>query len=333
MPTLHDVAKEAGVSITTVSRVINGTYVDKVSDKTRKRVLQIAREMNYQPNIAARALRNKSTFQIGLVVSNIDLSFTASIVEGVQEIAMASNYSCLLYITRGHLELERNSFRALARKKVDGIIWVPDQHQSIDPTRYVYDIPMVQLLTKRVDGISSVLVDQEKGANMATKHLLSLGHTSILHLRSDGVHGLQRCQGYLQAMSEAHVDTPMVVPYEGGFDGSFVAVKELLESGAQPTAIMAATDMAAWGAIKAANEMMLRVPEDISISGYDDIVVARYISPPLTTIAQPKRLLGRVAMQQLMHCIERGDESTKDTIIEPELVERASTASVTRSVR
>jgi LacI family transcriptional regulator len=324
MVTIQDIANKAQVSAMTVSRVITGSAPEKVSAATRARVLKIAEELGYTPNIAARALRAKCSFLFGLVVSGIDHSFTASIVEGIQEVAMSKDYSCLLYITRGNTELEIRSLEALVAKQADGIIWVPNKQIPVCIPKLSQRVKIVQLLNKEVDHLPAVLVDQVRGQYLATSYLTQLGHRYIGYVMKNDRHSRDRLIGHRQALADAGIYSSPVINLENDWSGQVDAIRLFLTENPQITAIAASTDMLAWCAIQAAGHLGRRIPDDLSITGFDNIELATQVIPALTSVDQPKKNLGQVAMQVLTRYIQ--GEEVEDVTMQTQLVVRNTTA-------
>lgn len=337
MVSLKDVAKEAGVSVCTVSRVINNTYQQRVSDATRKRVLAAIKRLNYEPNVSARALARKQTFLLGVVVSSLAASFMAEIVQGIQDEADKSDYSLLFYSTGDSVTKEKAGFEALRRKRVDGIIYMPGASSfcsSREGIEYLNDlihrgIKIVQLCSNHPQVNSPyVLVNNEAGGYMATKHLLELGHTRIAHFHEQRTReGQERFQGYRLALEVAGVSLlpELVVPCHYDWQSGYEAMEKLLDSHNPPTAVFACDDMSAWGAMQAVLDRGLRVPEDVAVVGYDDLAIAKFMPAALTTVHQPKADLGAAAVRLLLKQIEQKDVSS--VVIQPELVVRQSCGS------
>ena len=324
---MKDIARRAGVSVVTVSRVLNGKYPNKVSDETRRRVLQIVEELGYRPNISARALRERRTYQIALVTPSIDVSFIAEVVQGIQDVAMDLGYSCLVYVTKSQPALECRIFRAIAGKNVDGVIWLPGPTREKEVDRAARALPLVQILYKELDDVPAVLVDQVQGAYAATWHLLSLGHRRIGNLAGNDRHGRQRLAGYYKALEEAGI-----APEEGwvrfvptSWDGARAEAQGLLSLPNRPTAVLCYSDVVASGVLRSARENRIVVPDELSVIGFDDVDFSRYLDIPLTTVAQPKHELGELAITTLLRRIE--GEAIEDRVLIPRLVVRASTIS------
>jgi LacI family transcriptional regulator len=328
MVTIQDIANKAQVSAMTVSRVITGSAPEKVSAATRARVLEIAAELGYKPNIAARALRSGCSLLFGLVVSSIDHSFTASIVEGIQEVAMSKDYSCLLYITRGKPELEIRALEALVAKQADGIIWVPNKQIPICIPQLSKRTTIIQLLNKEVDHLPAVLVDQVRGQYLASTHLTQLGHRHIGYVMKSDRHSRERLVGHRQALAEASIHYSPVINLEGDWLSQVAAMRLFLEQNPLMTAIAASTDMLAWCVIQAAGQLGRRIPDDLSITGFDNIELATQVIPALTSIDQPKKELGQIAMQVLTRSIQ--GEQVNDVTMQTQLVVRNTTACIGR---
>lgn len=330
--TIKDVAKQAGVSVCTVSRVLNDTYRNKVSAETRKRVLEVAQELGYRPSIIARGLKGKTTNLVGLVVPDIAASFLANTLMGIQSVAEDYGYSILIYTTMGKIEKDLEYLRILKEKRVDGILWLPLNQEIDDLFLEVAQSTKLLQIYNHLEGFQapSLLVNQFKGGFMATEHLLNKGHTRIAHFTAWCVtdnHGAQRLAGYKEALQKHGIDPEQQFIHESGysFEGGFESTQQMLQLpvAKRPTAIFAAADMAAWGAINCLKQAGLRVPEDIAVIGYDNLYISDKIDPPLTTISQPKEKLGKIAMDALLRAIE--GETISSMLFEPELVVRSST--------
>lgn len=331
--TIKDVAREAGVSVCTVSRVLNNTYKNKVSEQTRKRVLEVSEELGYRPSLIARGLKGKTTNLVGLVVPDIAASFLANTLMGIQSIAEECSYSILVYTTMSNTAKDVEYLRILKEKRVDGILWLP-LNQKIDEVfaEVAAETKLLQIYNQ-LEGVNApaFLVDQFKGGYLATEYLIKLGHTKIAHFSADAnvldCHGVQRLAGYKKALIDNGIDPSTQLVLEAGYswESGYEAAKVLLNLpySKRPTALFAAADMVAWGAIKYFRQNGLKVPEDIAVIGYDNLYIADKIDPPLTTISQPKEQLGKIAMDSLLRAIEGEPISSK--LFEPELIVRNST--------
>ena len=341
--TLKDIARIAGVSIRTVSLAVSGE--GRMTDETRSRILTIARNLSYHPNLAAKGLRMSKSFLIGAVFPFLNVSFFNRILGGIEQRCFENGFDILISSPPPDQNLDllepgnppsRSLDRFIARK-VDGIIASPTPSSYV-PYRGIIDagIPLLQVMT-RIPGLAApfIGVDNELGGRIATRHLINLGHRVIGFLGSSlGEYPeiTQRYQGYLKAFVENGICVdPESVRMEAGtlldVEIACAATNSLLAKVPAMTAIFAPTDYAALGAIRACQEAGKRVPEDISVIGFDDIEVATYqIEHPLTTIAQPKEELGRMAFDMLNELMRTG--KSMDRIMAPVLVERATTGRI-----
>ena len=332
--TIKDIATEVGVSARTVSMVLNNQ--GRISQSTRERVIEVAKRLNYQPNILARGLVNQRTYLIGVVVPYLTSSFFTTIMSGIEERCMDQGYDIILGNSSSGPTSEKDAIQRMVNRKVDGIICAPDPryfefYQGLLDT----GLPIVEIMT-HVKGSSavSVLVDDVQGGYLAGRHLLDLGHRKIgfvsyveefyeeIRLRREGLRNALLEQG-VPVNREPYETSSDLTP-----EGTRSAVRELLSRAPDMTALLVPTDMAAIGAIRACIDSGRRVPEDISVVGYDDIDVARYqIQYQLTTVSQPKEQVGRIAFDIIHALIEKSGPSD-GVVLQPSLVVRSTTAAV-----
>jgi LacI family transcriptional regulator len=327
-PTIYDVARLAGVSTATVSRALNGT--GQTAPATRRAIEAAVEQLGYRPNTIARSLVTKSTQAIALLLPDITNPFYAELVRGIQEQVLAEGHTMLLCTTEGDPEREERYLNLLRAKQVDGalvdgLVLPPDRI-----ARFVREGFPIVCLDRDVDSadVPLVQVDNRMGARLATEYLLSLGHTRIGHVA--GVQELriseERVAGYRQALTAAGIepDPTLVAPgsftEEGGHDAALALIERRV------TAIFAANDLSALGVINALTESGRRVPDDISVVGFDDARLSAYTSPPLTTVHQPAREIGERATRLLLELIGGHRAGTLVQLLEPQLVIRASTA-------
>lgn len=330
MITIRDVANRARVSTSTVSHVINETRY--VSEELRTRVLQAMEELNYQPNALARSLRRKITHIFGAIVPDSSNPFFAEMARHLEDAAFAEGYSLILCNSDDNLEKERRYIEVLVEKRVDGIVFLAagESASQIHALR-AQDIPFVvvdrELLAIEGD---MVLTDHEQGGYLATSHLIELGHTRIAHISgpADLRPSELRLAGYRRALQEADIpfDPALVARGDFHFGGGYEAARALLALAAEqrPTAIFAGNDMMAIGAMRAAREAHLVVPDDLSIVGFDDVSVGQYLNPPLTTIAQPRQELARRAIQFLIDRVTERDLAPRRETLPTTLTRRDS---------
>jgi len=330
--TIKDVARLADVSTATVSHVINDTRY--VSDELRARVLDAMEVLNYRPNVLAQGLRRGETHTIGLVVPDNANPFFAEVARVVEDVGFDRGYSVILCNTGDDLERERAYIDVLIAKQVDGIIFIAagDHHKHLAELTDA-NVPLV-LADRDVaqSGVDVVLVDNELGGHRATEHLLDLGHRRIGCIAgpSEATPSADRVKGYARALREAGVPVQqsLIEPGDFRYEGGEEAAARLLSLDSLPSAVFACNDLMAIGALRAIRRAGLRVPEDISVVGFDDIVLASAVSPALTTVAQPVEQLAKISTELLLSRIE--GESPSDLariVLDTELVVRNSSAS------
>lgn len=330
MATMKQVAERAGVSTSTVSHVINNTRV--VSEDVRLRVLAIIDEMRYIPSAVARSLKNDKTHTIGMMVPNNSNPYFAELIQGIEDAAFKVGYNIILCNAYDDPKKQAAYLRVLMQKRIDGLILVASgSDEELAVLLHNQSIPLV-LVDREVAGVEADFIeaDHEKGGYEATRYLLGLGHRDIACV--SGPIGLppsrDRVTGYLRALSEAGV--PFQPDYlvhsnftsEGGFD----AFRRLLGLEKPPTAVFASNDLMAIGGICAASEAQVRIPQQLSVIGYDDIALASYSTPRLTTMAQPKYEMGQLITNVLIDRINGGHLPLRREMLQTTLVERQSTA-------
>jgi len=331
-PTIYDVARLAGVSTATVSRALNGT--GRIAPATRRAIDDAVAQLGYRPNTIARSLVTKSSQTIAFLLPDITNPFYASLVGAIQERALREDYAMLLCTTEGNAEREEQYLNLLRTKQVDGalvdgLVLPPDRI-----ARFVEDGFPIVCLDRDVDSpsVPLVQVDNRLGAQTATEHLLALGHRRIAHV-TGAAHlriSEERLAGYELALAGVGIPRDPRFVAKGDFTemGGYAATRSLLESGVAFTALFAANDLSAIGAMNALSESGRRVPDDVSVVGFDDIRLAGFMTPTLTTIRQPAAEIGARATEILIGLIGGGIASTLRHLLQPELVIRSSTASL-----
>lgn len=326
---MREVAQLASVSVQTVSCVVNGT--GSISAETRERVLQAIEQLNYRRDPIARSMRTGRTQLIGLLVLDITNPVLSLIASAVEAEAYARGYSVLLYNVSQDKRRERAYLEAVAERLVDGLVIV----NAVDRDKTFAEIQRSHIPTVLVDCLAtplipSVSVDNRQGAYLATRHLIELGHRRIAHL--SGAPALevarQRVEGYRQALADHGLGYVQIVnPVNNRWDyrSGYLATQSLLQSAPPPSAIFAAGDQMAIGAYRALAEAGVRVPDDVSVIGFDDIEAAAYITPPLTTIRQPFDEIGQRALGLLFELLGDQRPATTQIVLPPELVLRQST--------
>jgi LacI family transcriptional regulator len=330
MATIRDVAETAGVSPTTVSRVLNRKMV--VRKETEERIWAAVEALGYQPDVSARALVTGRTGAIGVVVRDICDPFFGPIVHGVTCVANANGYSS--FLSNLSADPGRAFYLQLVRqKRVDGIIittsHIPDEQVSLIRDE---GVPLV-LVNRQMDGVVSICTDNEKGGYQATSHLIGLGHREIAYI---GVppyikSGIPRQTGCERALGEhgLRLSPDAIVVEENSADGGYRAAQALISAQERVTAVFCYDDVMAIGAMRAFQEQRIQVPGDIAVVGYDDIPLAAHVSPPLTTVRQAIATMGIRAMQMLIKLMEKEDVGEQDVgekeiILQPELIVRGS---------
>jgi DNA-binding LacI/PurR family transcriptional regulator len=330
-PTMKDVAEQVGVSVQTVSAVIN----DKpgITLETRERVLSAIEELGYRPFSIARSLRTRRTHTIALIVPDIANPSFSTIASAAEDVAHASGYSLVNYNTHESPEREANYIHTAAERWVDGVLFVPsrDQVHGLHRLQQV-GIPCVAI-DRNPESYSgpSVTLNNIQAGELATNHLINLGHRHLAHISGPRHLGLarERQLGFQQAIKVHRLPEGLVINSAGwGCEDGFSAFKTFLDANPRPTAVFAASDRIAIGFMHAANLYGLHIPDDISIIGLDDVEVAAYQNPPLTTVQQSFTELATIAMQLLLSLVNGEQRTNNRLILEPHLIVRKSTAAV-----
>lgn len=305
--TIADVAQLAGVSKSTVSRVLSGN-AEYMRDETRRRVEQAIAELGYRPSSVARSLVSKRTFTAGILVSDIANPFYPEVINGVEDVALGQNYNIFLCGTNYDLDRGMTFVRLLIDRQVDGVL-IMSSTMSDEWVRELarHNVPVVVLdwQPRDITGtVGAIGVDFEPGIRAAIDHLVSLGHTRIAHI--SGPPHLQtshlRQEAFLRATAAHNLDSQNMTIIEGDLriDGGKRALAHLLRLPERPTAVFAANDLMAMGLVRAARANGLRVPHDLSVIGLDNIWLIKDMEPPLTTVALPRYEIGQLAMHMLL---------------------------------
>lgn len=336
--TIYDVAKRAGVSIATVSRVLNNSIL--VSEKTRERVKRAMEELNYTPNVIASALTKKSTLTLGLLIPDISNPFFAELARGVEDASVDFGFNTIICNTDYRFEKETEYIRLLRQKRIDGFIISTAYFNDENVINLVKsNIPLV-LLGRDIEQedvlVDVVVSDNVRGGYIATKHLIELGHEKIACLLGPPQVkvNVDREKGYLKAIEEANlkVNSELIAFGEFKVEFGFSKAIEMLSKEDRPTAFFAANDLTAIGVIKAARYMGFEVPRDISVVGYDNTILAEMVDPPLTTVNQQMRKMGYVATELLIKKIKGEKHAAEKVVMDVNLVLRKSTRKLGKSV-
>lgn len=334
MATIKDIAKLAGVSVTTVSRALNG-YSD-VSEKTRKRIKEVANQLQYSPNTVARSLVMNKSKTIGLLVSELNRTgakdmFTYEVMCGINDSASDEGYDLILFSTN-LVKQKAKSYTQLCKERlVEGVIMqgIKKDDPYLDEI-IESNIPCV-LVDVEVAGenVGFVTTDNEFGAQMAVKHLLNLGHKHIalMNGHDKALVSQKRQKGYEKELEGASISIKKEYILNGNFleSEAEVVAYRFLQEHPEVTAIFCASDLMALGVMWAAKRLDLKIPEDLSVVGFDDITLSQYTHPPLTTISQDKYQIGYEAAKLLIGMLE-GNGTKRNAILDNRLVVRETTA-------
>ncbi|MDL2258423.1 LacI family transcriptional regulator [Eubacteriales bacterium OttesenSCG-928-K08] len=326
--TLKDIANVANVSFTTVSRALAGN--PEINEETRKHILQISRDMGYVGSKGSRRSDAISGKTIGLLVNNIRSPFTAEVAFHIEQHAWAQGYTLLMSHTVGKRQMHGEVYRILFEKAVDGIISMPAHEMVYDDIKhYLAQVPTV-FINEDLQGRSEsyVTIDNYKGSYIGTEYLLSLGHKKIIYCgrASTKVSRQLRLKGYIEAC-EAYGCTPQHIEYPYGVDSTqcgYMMGKEIFTRPRDFTAIFAATDTTAFGLMRAAAEIGVRIPEDVSLIGFDNVDLSGMPGIALTTIDQPKEAIAGVAVNMLLEKIKYPAIESSHRLLNPSLVVRES---------
>nr|WP_232370094.1 ribose operon transcriptional repressor RbsR [Xenorhabdus lircayensis] len=326
---MKDVARLAGVSTSTVSHVINDNRY--VSESVKKRVNAAIEELNYAPSALARSLKIKQTKTIGMLVTSSDNSFYSEIVRSVERNCYERGYSLILCNTEGSVTRMLHSMETLLQKRVDGLLIMSSEHKLL-PKDFLLRYPLVPIVTldwSPFDVSSDVIKDNSLfGGELATTYLINRGFRKIACIAGsqNTPPARQRLAGYRKAMRDARLEIPdgYEIHSDYEFAGGLLSMKKLLQLPEIPEAVFAANDAMAVGVYQALYQAGFAIPKDISVIGYDDIAIASYLTPPLTTIHQPKDELGKLAIDMLLYRMDNPDSEPKQLVLIPKLIERDS---------
>ncbi|OMP66987.1 LacI family DNA-binding transcriptional regulator [Domibacillus epiphyticus] len=327
MVSIKDVAQKANVSTATVSRVISKP--EAVKEETSKKVLKAIQELNYQPNVLARQLRRLETKTILVIVPDITNTFFSKVLRGIESVAVSNGYKVILGDAGNDVEREEEYLNVLRQKQADGIVMLTARMETGVIEKFSVDYPLV-LACEYIEGstIPTVSIDNVSSARKATEYLIALGHEKIGTITGplNVVLGKDRLKGYTQAMARHNLSVEPFLVQEGTFtfDSGYNMMMKFLALSNPPTAVFAANDEMAFGAVKAVKSRGLRVPEDVSVIGFDDIEFSAIFEPPLTTISQPTFEIGTKAMELLLKLMNEDEITRNQYILEDSLIERDS---------
>jgi LacI family transcriptional regulator len=329
MANILDVALKANVSIATVSRVVNKSD-HKVNPATREKVLAAIRELDYRPNALAKGLLMKKTMTIGIIIPDISNPYYAEIVRGIQDTADLAGYAVMLHNTDRKQERIIRYIYLLREKSVDGVIFsggIINGYETLSILKELKE--RVVVVGRHAVDFPAIMVDNMGGATQAVQHLIDLGHRRIGSI--GGPEGSttaeDRLTGYRNALAQNGMTFNLQLVRRGNWspESGYLMAKEMLAGTAKPTAILCANDQMAFGAIKAARELGLNVPGDLSVVGFDNVPPGSYFDPPLTTVEIPMYDIGRAAMRVLIDLLS-GEKFEKLRLFNAKLLVRGSTA-------
>jgi DNA-binding LacI/PurR family transcriptional regulator len=315
--TIKDIARKARVSHSTVSRALRGSPL--ISDNTTDRIRQTAMELGYLPSAAARTLKTNRSQALGVIIRNVDDPFFSEILQGIEEVAQASGFSLFMAASQRDHEQEQAIIQVMVERRVDGII-ICSTPVSIEMSHQLarFGVPIVIINNQAAEEYRySIYHDDIDGSRQVTRHLIELGHRKIAYLgnATSGRSTLDRLAGFQQELEAAGISSPAdyvhQVPGGRPADG-FSGMDHFLNLPERPTALFCYNDMMAFGVLKGLQQAGIRVPEEMSVAGFDNILFSSYTNPPLTTFDQPKHFIGAEAARLVLG------------LLKPEAIEKAT---------
>ena len=328
MPTIYQVAERAGVSLSTVSRVLNGkASVNKV---LKERVEKAVKELNYRPNSVARSLANNRTDSVGVLVPELNAPFFGDLMQAVESTLRAADKHVIISVGRNCLETEKDAVEFLISRNCDALI----MHAEALSDEYLLELNQsklpVALVNRQVEGLPEACtsLDNEKGGYLATRHLLELGHKDIAYISgpTDKCDASLRLEGHKRALSEAGLPINPQLIFNGDYseeDGK-IGLLELMARDMPFTALVCANDWMASGAISCARDLGMSLPHDLSVVGFDDVVFAHHVFPRLTTVSNPIAEMAEMSAKYILNKVY-GQANNVQLYFEPSLVIREST--------
>ena len=333
--TVKDIARKAGVSHSTVSRALHGSTL--IAPETIERIQQIANEMGYSPSAAARALKTNRSQVLGVVLSSVDDPFFSEILQGIEGGIQGSGYSIFIAAAHRDPEQKQEIVQAMVEHRVDGVIICSTSFSEKQSEQLLqYGIPLVVINNQTAEDFRySIYHDDVDGSRQVARHLIELGHRKIAYLGNSlsGRTTLDRLAGFRQEMESAGLPVPSDHIYE--IPGSEpekgdLAAEHFINLADRPTALVCFNDMIAIGVLKSLQQRGMRVPEEFSITGFDNIVFSNYTNPPLTTFDQPKRFIGQKAAELILNLLDTTTKihvpEQKIQVLKGSLLVRKSTA-------
>lgn len=325
-----DVANRAGVSPATVSRVLNGNSYVKA--KTRDKVLQAIADMGYHPNAFAKNLRSQKAMTIGVIVPDINSSYYAEIIKGIENMAYSLKYRLIICDAQNQASKEQEYLSLLLSRTVDGMILTTPQTSAEEIARYSDKGCFIAVIGRHLDHpkIPCIYTDNIKFSKEVVRHLVGQGHRSIAFLSgyAEAVDSFERLEGYAEGLKEHGIPLRSELIENGNFNetGGYEAMRRLLAKDVPFTAVYAANDEMALGVYRACREAGLRIPEQLAVVGVDNNRISRYLSPTLTTVDQPKYTMGAVIAEKLIDQLNADEFNDKRTFkVDSQLLVRGST--------
>jgi len=331
---LKQLAEHLALSPATVSLVINRSPVaDSIPQRTKDRVLAAARRFKYRPNFFARSLRARHSFTVGVIVPEVSDGYSASVMSGIEDFLLQEGYFYFVVSHRHRADVIDEYPRLFVERSIDGLIAVDT------PWKLSLSVPVVTVSGhNKVRGVTNIVLNHVRAAEVALQHLADLGHRRIAFIKGQGFSSDTAVRWSNIEKAARRLSLPIVRSLVSQLEGDspspelgYEAARRLLASHKRFTALFAFNDISAMGAIRALREANLRVPEDVSVVGFDDIQSAAYQNPALTTVRQPLREMGRIAAETLLRRIHRaGSSQSAEIVVEPELILRETTAEVAK---
>lgn len=331
--TIHDIADKLNITASTVSRALNDN--PRISDSTKKQVLKMAKQLNYQPNHIASALRSGKSKLIGVVVPTINRNFFSSIIRGIEEIANGLGYRVIISQSYEDFEMEVATIEALLNARVDGIFAsIGKNTTDFDHFRKVLDknIPLILFdrFTNELE-VSQIVIDDYQAAYQVTKHLISQGCSKIVHFTSTKKIAIyrDRLRGYEDALRDHHltIDSRRIEENNMQLEDGRLSTENLLKKGVEFDAIFSSSDYAAMGALQVLKEKGIKVPQEVKIAGFGNEPFTSFTDPPITTVDQKAIPMGRVTAETFFAALhnDKADQTPQKTVLKPELILRQST--------
>ncbi len=329
MATIKDIAKATGYSTSTVSRALSGNI--PVNKETKEKILEAVKQLNYKPNSVAKALKEGKTKTIGLVIPNICNPVFPALCRGVEDTARKHGYNVILCNTDENIEIEKEIVSMMKKRWIDGIIFATSTTERDHIIQLKQEgLPMMLVIRHFGDKIDAVVTNNYEASYEMVSYLIERGHKKIAIINGDTSIGLyrERYEGYRQAMLDSNLPIFNELSFSCSFEDQecYIKTKEVLKGDVLPDAIFATTDLRAIEAIKSIQDLGLKVPEDISVAGFDDIEISSFMNPTITTVSQPLYEIGATAVERLIKIIDSPDEQEVSiSTIKSKLIIRNST--------